>query len=55
VVDAGPLLARAYVNGAHGNGARAGLAAAARLPGAQVVMVSRDLVVLRLSAQGGPP
>lgn len=39
VVDAGPLLGRP----------RAGLAAAARLPGAQVVMASRDLVVFRLS------
>jgi hypothetical protein len=38
VVDAGPLL----------GGARADLAAAARLPGAQLVMASRDLVVFRL-------
>lgn len=59
VVDAGPLLASAYVtsayvNSAHVNGAPVRLAAAARLPGAQVVMVSRDLVVFRLSAPGGP-
>jgi hypothetical protein len=40
VVDAGPLLGRPS----------AGLAAAARLPGAQVVMAGRDLVVFRLSA-----
>jgi hypothetical protein len=39
VVDAGPLLGET----------RAGLAAAARLPGAQFVMASRDLVVFRLS------
>lgn len=38
VVDAGPLL----------GGTRTGLAATARLPGAQVVMASRDLVVFRL-------
>jgi hypothetical protein len=38
VVDAGPLL----------GGARAGLATAARLPGARLVMASRDLVVFRL-------
>jgi len=40
VVDAGPLL----------GGARSVLAAAARLPGAQLVMASRDLVVFRLSS-----
>ncbi|HEX8006211.1 MAG TPA: hypothetical protein VF482_07270, partial [Trebonia sp.] len=40
VVDAGPLLGRAGV----------GLAAAARLPGAQLVMASRDLVIFRLPA-----
>jgi hypothetical protein len=39
VIDAGPLL----------GGARADLAAAARLPGAQLVMDSRDLVVFRLA------
>jgi hypothetical protein len=38
VVDAGPLL----------GGARDGLAAAARLPGARLVMASRDLVVFQL-------
>ena len=38
VVDAGPLL----------GGARAGLATAARLPGARLVMASRDLVVFQL-------
>ena len=38
VVDAGPLL----------SGARADLAAAARLPGAQLVMASSDLVIFRL-------
>jgi hypothetical protein len=38
VVDAGPLL----------GGARAGLAAAARLPGARLLMASRDLVVFQL-------
>ncbi len=43
VVDAGPLL----------DGPRAGLAAAARLPGAQVLMAGRDLVVFRLTAPGG--
>jgi hypothetical protein len=43
VVDAGPLL----------DGPRAGLAAAARLPGAQVLMAGRDLVVFRLRAPGG--
>jgi hypothetical protein len=48
VVDAGPLLAGVSVDGT-----RAGLAAAARLPGAQVVTVGRDLVVFRLPAQGG--
>jgi len=43
VVDAGPLLGRA----------RPGLAAAARLPGAQVVLASPDLVVFRLALPGG--
>jgi hypothetical protein len=47
VVDAGPLLAGARINGT-----RASLAAAARLPGAQVIMASRDLVVFQLSAEG---
>jgi hypothetical protein len=40
IIDAGPLLARAGP----------GLAAAARLPGARLVMASRDLVVFRLRA-----
>jgi hypothetical protein len=44
VIDAGPLLGQA----------RAGLAARARVPGAQVVLASRDLVVLRLPGPGGP-
>ena len=39
VVDAGPLL----------SGARADLAAAARLPGAQLVTASSDLVIFRLT------
>jgi hypothetical protein len=39
VVDAGPLL----------GSARGDLAAAARLPGARLVMASRDLVVFRLT------
>ena len=43
VVDAGPLLGRA----------RPGLAAAARLPGARVVLASPDLVVFRLTPAGG--
>jgi hypothetical protein len=43
VVDAGPLLGRA----------RPGLADRARLPGAQVVLASPDLVVFRLTARGG--
>jgi len=43
VVDAGPLL----------DGPRADLDAAARLPGAQLVLASRDLVVFRLRASGG--
>jgi hypothetical protein len=41
VVDAGPLLSDAPAG-------RGGLAQAARLPGAQLVMASRDLVVFRL-------
>jgi hypothetical protein len=45
VVDAGPLLGVP----------RAGLTAAARLPGAQVIMASRDLVIFRLAAAGGRP
>ncbi len=48
VVDAGPLLASAPINRT-----RAGLAAAARLPGAQVVTAGPDLVVFRLPIQGG--
>jgi hypothetical protein len=43
VVDAGPLLGRAGP----------GLAGRARLPGAQVVLASRDLVVFRLPQPGG--
>jgi hypothetical protein len=43
VVDAGPLL----------GGARAGLATAARLPGARLVMASRDLVVFQLPEGDG--
>jgi len=43
VVDAGPLL----------DEPRAGLATAARLPGAQVLMAGRDLVVFRLTDPGG--
>jgi hypothetical protein len=43
VVDAGPLL----------DEPRAVLAAAARLPGAQVLMDGRDLVVFRLTTPGG--
>jgi hypothetical protein len=47
IVDAGPLLARSAA-------ARPGpgLAAQARLPGARVVMASRDLVVFRLPGSG---
>jgi len=45
VVDAGPLLGEA----------RADLAAAARLPGAQLVMASPDLVVFRLPGAGSEP
>jgi hypothetical protein len=44
VVDAGPLL------GQPGPLPGPGLAARARLPGAQVVMAARDLVVFRLPA-----
>jgi hypothetical protein len=44
IVDAGPLLAAPSVNPA----ARASLPARARLPGAQVVLASRDLVVFLL-------
>jgi len=49
LVDAGPLL------GAPGHAAGQALAARARLPGAQVVMVGRDLVVFRLPAVPGRP
>jgi hypothetical protein len=49
VVDAGPLLGRARPGPA-----RPGLAAAARLPGAAVVLASPDLVVFRLTTPGGP-
>jgi hypothetical protein len=44
VIDAGPLL----------GAARPALAARARLPGARVVLASRDLVVLRLPPASGP-
>jgi hypothetical protein len=47
VVDAGPLLGRPLLNDAPAD--RGGLAQAARLPGAQLVMASRDLVVFRLA------
>lgn len=47
VVDAGPLL------GQPGQLPGPGLAARARLPGAQVVMAGRDLVVFRLPAAQG--
>jgi hypothetical protein len=50
VVDAGPLLTPARP----GPG-RPGLAARARLPGAEVVMASRDLVVFRLPGPSAPP
>ncbi len=53
VVDAGPLLAGATVNGEQVNGEQGRLAASARLPGAQLVTASRDLVVFRLPAPGG--
>jgi len=51
VVDAGPLLGRADHPGRPG--ASPGLAARARLPGAQVVLASADLVVFRLPRPGG--
>jgi hypothetical protein len=44
VVDAGPLLGSSHQRHGH-------LAAMARLPGAQVVIASRDLVLLRLPAR----
>jgi hypothetical protein len=44
IIDAGPLLGRAGP----------GLAAAARLPGARLVMASRDLIVFRLPAASPP-
>jgi hypothetical protein len=44
VVDAGPLLGEVHAD----------LAAAARLPGAQLVMASPDLVVFRLSGIAHP-
>jgi len=50
VVDAGPLLARAGTPA--GQDARA-LAAQARLPGAQLVIASRDLLLFRLPQSGG--
>ena len=50
VVDAGPLLARAGTPA----GQRAGaLAGQARLPGAQLVIASRDLLLFRLPQSGG--
>jgi hypothetical protein len=49
IVDAGPLL------GPPGLPAGQGLAARARLPGAQVLMASRDLVVFRLPGMPGRP
>jgi hypothetical protein len=45
IIDAGPLLGRAAP----------GLAARARLPGAQLVLASPDLVVFRLPAAAGRP
>jgi hypothetical protein len=50
VVDAGPLLGQP---GQPGQSPGPGLAARARLPGAQVVMAGRDLVVFRLPAAQG--
>ncbi|HEV2240657.1 MAG TPA: hypothetical protein VGR98_06390 [Streptosporangiaceae bacterium] len=50
VVDAGPLLARAGTPA--GQDARA-LAAQARLPGAQLVIASRDLLLFRLPQSAG--
>jgi hypothetical protein len=44
IVDAGPLLGRA------GDTPAGALAAQARLPGAQLVMASRDLILFRLDA-----
>jgi hypothetical protein len=52
VVDAGPLLGQ---RGQRGRATAPGLAARARLPGARVVMASRDLVVFRLPAEPGQP
>jgi hypothetical protein len=52
VVDAGPLLGRA--GSAQAAVGSASLAAMARLPGAQLVMASRDLVVFRLPAAPAP-
>ncbi len=54
VVDEGPLLRRAAALAAGGPAART-LAASARLPGAQLVIASRDLVLFRLSPSPGPP
>ncbi|HEX4658593.1 MAG TPA: hypothetical protein VH307_14500, partial [Streptosporangiaceae bacterium] len=54
VVDQGPLLRRAAALAAGGPAART-LAASARLPGAQLVIASRDLVLFRLSRPGRPP
>jgi hypothetical protein len=49
VVDAGPLLGGPLPGAPLLGGGRADLAEAARLPGAQLVMASRDLVVFRLT------
>jgi hypothetical protein len=53
VVDAGPLLGQPGQPGQPGHLPGQGLAARARLPGAQVVMAGRDLVVFRLPAAQG--
>jgi hypothetical protein len=53
VVDAGPLLGQPGQLGLPGHASAPGLAARARLPGAQVVIASRDLVVFRLPAARG--
>ena len=55
IIDAGPVLGRAgTAHPAHPTLAHPALAALARLPGARVVMASRDLVLFRLptSAEG---
>ena len=58
IVDAGPLLGQPGQPGQQGQPGQppgTGLAARARLPGADVVMASRDLVVFRLPAEPGRP